>query len=1172
MYLSKLKMMGFKSFATKTQMDFNPGMSSIIGPNGSWKSNIVDAVRWVLGEQRTTALRSDKMENVIFNGTRQRKPTGMAEVSMTIDNTNNILKTEYKQVVITRRLYKSGESQYLLNNTPVRLKDILNILMDSGLGANSYSIIELKMVESILSENRSERRLLFEEAAGVVKYKIRRKSALRKLESTRTDLTRLEDIIGEIQKNVNSLSRQVGKARRYLAYTEELKNTDVELSRFRYNRLLEEIRPLKVQLEEVSKVKEASHSQITIDEALLEDYKRELIRREQELQTLSATLQEIDTRIAEIDKEQAISETKKEEVGKNRQRYLQEISDLKQKIKIMLENLEQFQQEYYALSAQKEIAEGRFRKIESERREELEKLQDEKKEIDRLNQTFRSQLNALSSQKEEFRQKKYQLEFNSEQLKELEEKIALYELAAKDLKEARQQIAGKKQTLDNEEKTVREQIEALEKKQKEIKQTLASAYEEKNKSLAEVETFRSRKQFFEQIIGSYEGHSKSTQFVMNKKESLHGIHGTVADILSVDEKYALALETILGDTLNFIIIDSLSDAKKVIRLVKDEQKGRITLIPLDQIKSIPEQNIPEADVDFIVSHIQYDSKYKRLIHLLLGDAALASDLDEAVSLSKPYPWLRFITPEGETVHFNREIAGGSNTKKGASVIGRKDQLKKYSQLIRQAEQKLQALQEKIDTLQARETENDQKAERLSTSAIHLRNQLIEQEKQEHQLLYEVNKLQETRVEDDARKIQIAQEINALERYLKELEGVVESRQKTLNEVEKETIKRTNEYEAKSETLQLLTDEVQKASLGVSSVHNQLTNRKNDIERTRNAIREMNTNILRRENDIEQIEQLIVKLKDEAEQRAADKIRIWEERDTLDTQKSLHEQGLQETRDKIIAIEQQTKTYRKQHDSSLETSRTLELRISENRVKAENLREYILKEYAQDLEIGIPYEDFNAQEAEDKIETLRERIKHLGPVNPLAVSEYDKEKERLDFLSEQRDDLLKAEKMLLETIDKINKTARSQFLETYEAIKLNFERVFKSFFENGEGTLSMDVGEDPLEADIEINVRTKGKRPQTLTLLSGGEKTLTAISLLFAIYLVKPSPFCILDEVDAPLDDVNINRFTDALQNFSEHTQFIVITHNKRTMEASSTMYGVTMEEEGVSKLVSVKFT
>ena len=1172
MYLSKLKIMGFKSFATKTQMDFNPGMSCIIGPNGSGKSNIVDSIRWVLGEQRTTALRSDKMENVIFNGTRQRKPTGMAEVSMTIDNTNNILKTEYKQVVITRRLYKSGESQYLLNNTPVRLKDIIDILMDSGLGANSYSIIELKMVESILSENRAERRLLFEEAAGVVKYKIRRKSALRKLDATRADLTRLEDIIGEIQKTVNSLSRQVGKARRYLAYTEELKNTDVELSRFRYNRLLEEIRPLKLQLEEVSKVKEASHSQITIDEALLEDYKRELIRREQELQELNLKLQEIDTRIAELNKEQAVSETKTEEIGKNRQRFLQEISDLQQKIKIMLENLDEFQKEYDELLEQKESVESRYSEVENERRLELEKLQDEKKEIVRLNQSFRSQLNALSSQKEEFRQKKYQLDFNNEQLSELQEKIGLYKLASKDLKKARQQISAKKETLTNEEKTVTEKIKTLQDIRKSGKEKLATAYEEKNKALAELETFRSRKQFFEQIIGSYEGHSKSAQFVMNKKDSLHGIHGTIADILSVDEKYALALETILGDTLNFILVDSLSDAKDVIRLVKEEKKGRITLIPMDQLKSIAEQKVLEADVDFITTHIQFDKQYDRLMHLLLGDAALASDLEEAVSLSKQYPWLRFITPEGETVNFNREIAGGSNAKKGASVIGRKDQLKKYSKLIREAEQKLEALQDTIAALQEEEEQNNRKTESLTAEATDIRNQLVEQDKQEHQLLYEVNKMQETRAADDARKIQISQDISNLEVYLKELEAKVENGQQALNGVEKETIKRTNEYESKSETLQLLTEEVQKARLNVSTLQNRLSNRKSDIERTNASVKEMNAGIRRREKEIEQIDELVVKLKNGSEQRAADKIRIWEDRDRLDSQKEHFEQNLQEIRDKITDIEQQTKTYRKQHDSSLETSRTLELRISENRVKAENLREYVLKEYAQDLEIGIPYEDFNVEEAEEKIETLRERIKHLGPVNPLAVSEYDKEKERLDFLSAQRDDLLKAEKMLLETIDKINKTARSQFLETYEAIKTNFEKVFKSFFENGEGSLSMDTNEDPLEADIEINVRTKGKRPQTLSLLSGGEKTLTAISLLFAIYLVKPSPFCILDEVDAPLDDVNISRFTQALQNFSEKTQFIIITHNKRTMEASSTMYGVTMEEEGVSKLVSVKFT
>jgi len=1153
-------------------MDFNPGLSCIIGPNGSGKSNIVDAVRWVLGEQRTTALRSDKMENVIFNGTKQRKPTGLAEVSMTIDNNKDVLKTEFEQVVITRRLYRSGESQYLLNNTPVRLKDIIDVFMDTGLGANSYSVIELKMVESILSENKVERRLLLEEAAGVVKYKIRRKSALRKLDATHNDLTRLNDIIGEIQKTVNSLSRQVGKARRYLSYTEELKNTDVELSRFRYNQFLDEVRPLKLQLEEVSKVKEASHHQITMDEALLEEYKRELITREQKLQILNKQIQDMDVQIAELNQQQAVAETKNEETGKNRERYLNDIADFHQKIEILHEHLTEYQQELDDLNTRKETVESAYSEIENERQIESEKLQVEKNEIEHLNQAFRIQLNALSAKKEELRQKKYLTDFNSQQLLELEEKINLYTLAEKDFEKAKQQISDKKDSLQERDQDLDEKLKQIKINQKTIREKLNSLFEEKNKAGAELETYRSRKQFFEQIISNYEGHSKSTQFVMNRKEQLHGIHGAIADVLSVDEEYALALEIILGDALNYVLVDSLSDAKDIIRLVKQEQKGRITLIPMDQIKHIDNPSLPEIDVDLIISHVQSDTIYDKLLQLLLGDVALAKDLDEAVILAEKYPFLRFITPSGETVNFNREIAGGSSSKRGASVIGRKDQLQKYSKLIDQAEQKTERLEQNITKSKAEESSNSLQAEKLEKDSIQVRNQIVELDKQEHQMLYEVNKLHETRTEDDARKVQLLQDIKETTRQSEALESVVENEQIDLNKLEKETILRTNEYETKSESVQSLMEDVQKSQLNVSNLKNQLLNRENDLDRTHTSLEEMNLNIHKREQEIEQIDEFVVQLKEDNEKRKADKIKIWEDRDRIDSEKEETEQEFQKTRDKIIGLEDQTKSYRRQHDTSMETSRTLEIKINENRVKAENLREYVLKEYAQDIEIGIPYEDFDQQQAEDQLELLRQRIKNLGPVNPLAVSEYDKEKERLDFLTKQRDDLLKAETSLMETIDKINKTARKQFIETFEAIKINFEKVFKSFFENGEGTITLDEQDDPLEADVEIQVRTKGKRLQTLALLSGGEKTLTAISLLFAIYLVKPSPFCILDEVDAPLDDVNIGRFTAALKDFSAQTQFIVVTHNKRTMEAASTMYGVTMEEEGISKLVSVKFS
>ena len=1172
MYLSKIKIIGFKSFANKTELKFNPGLSCIIGPNGSGKSNIVDSIRWVLGEQRTTALRSDKMENVIFNGSRGRKPMGMAEVSMTIENTKDILKTEYRQVVITRRLYRSGESQYLINNTPVRLKDIIDIFMDTGLGSNSYSVIELKMVESILSENKAERRLLLEEAAGVVKYKIRRKSALRKLDATRTDLTRLNDIIGEVQKTVNSLSRQVGKARRYLNYTEELKKNDVNLSRFRYNRLLDEIRPLKLQLEEASKVKEESHHQITIDEALLEDYKRELVQREQELQNLGRRIHEMDSKIAELNKEQAVAEIKKEEISKNRARYLEDIEDYKQKIHIFQQHLKQYQDELEQLNRQKEEVEQAYSAIDSERRQELEKLQAEKNEIDQLNQAFRDQLNQLSGKKELLRQKNYQLNFSKEQLEESESRLAGLKTLGDELQQKHAVVQSDKSSVTGKEEALQNEIRSLQQHQESLKNKLSEISEKMNQTAAELEARRSRKQFFEQIITNYEGHSKSTQFVMNRQDQFKGIHGTLADIISVDDAYAARVEIILGDALNYIIVDGLEDAKQVIQLVKAEKKGRITLIPLNQVSAIQSPGHTEAEVDFLLDYLNSDEAYAPLLRLLLGDVALADTLDQAVMLSKRYPHLRFITPEGETVHFNREIGGGTGAKRGASVIGRKDQLQKYAGLVRESEAALEQLkQQRTEQLTALK-QNEESLAQKQTTLRTLQSRLVELDKQENQLRYEQEKLAETTDAVKEKRLRLQKEIKTIEEETGQLEQQVEQEQAQLNELEKETIARTNEYEDKTESIQALVEEVQKARLNVSNLQNQLSNRESDIRRTRNDIEELNRNSASRTKEIEQIDALIVQLEAQTESRNKDKIRIWEERDHLDKEKEKLETAFAEAKDKIVELEEQTKSYRRRHDSSLETSRTLELKINENRVKAEHIREYVLKEYAEDVEIGIPYDDLNEEEIEEIIETIRMRIKNLGPVNPLAVAEYDKEKERLEFLTGQRDDLLKAETSLMETIDKINKTARTQFLETFNAIRDNFQKVFKSFFENGEGSISLSENEDPLEADINIHVRTKGKRPQTLSLLSGGEKTLTAISLLFSIYLVKPSPFCILDEVDAPLDDVNIGRFTQALKDFSRNTQFITVTHNKRTMEAASTMYGVTMEEEGVSKIVSVKFS
>jgi len=1173
MYLSRLQLIGFKSFAHKTKLDFNEGLSCIIGPNGSGKSNIVDAVRWVLGEQRVSALRSDKMENVIFNGTRTRKPMGMTEVSLTIQNNKNIIKTEFEEVVVSRRLYRSGESQYLINKTPVRLKDIQDIFMDTGMGANSYSVIELKMVESILSENKQERRLLLDEAAGVVKYKVRRKSALRKLEATRIDLNRINDIVSEVDKVVRSLSRQVGKARRYIEYSDELKKLEIDLARFRYHRYLDDIRPLQAQLQEISKIKEESHHQITIDEALLEDYKREIIQIEQDLQKINAALHEQDANVARIDQEEAVARTKIEEMKKTEKRYKEEIKEFEQKISLLRKNLDEYESELAVLRSEAEHAQETYQRIESERSRELSKIQQQKQEIDQINLAFRNQLRLVADKKEILKQTELKLQFLREQEVSLSNEIANADNYFTQLKNRLKEQQDVKSTLQKEQSAVQEKINRLQEAIEKQKSEQLTIENKKNRAFNELERLNSKLGFLKQIITSYEGHSHSTQFVMQQKDEISGIKGTVAELLSIEKDYAALVEIVLSDTLNYVVVSDVSTAKKLIDLVRRENKGRITLVPLDRLTSL---NLPDYDypdeAEPLIGNTKTEPEYRLLYKLLLGDVLIARDLDHALQLSEKYPSFRFITRNGEILQNNRQISGGSVRKKEVSLIGRHEQLRQIEQAIDEKQALIDklssALSEHTTAMQSREDELEQQQDKINS----IKEKIYQSEALENQIKYEIERRDEKKKEQREQLNELRRSIETLADEMEQLQTKVADEQQKLNELEKETIRRTTDFEQKNESLRLLSEEVQQAQLKASDMNNKVNNRINDIQRLQNSIEEYEQAIIRRKTEIEQIAQNTVLINDKSRLNRETKEKIWEERDKLENQRREIEDAYQQNKDKILQLEDQTKKYRKQHDSSMERSRALELKINENKIKAEQLREMILKEYSEDIEIGIPYDGINENESEDRIETLHMRIKNMGPVNPLAVQEYDKEKKRLEFLTKQRDDLLEAEKSLLDTIDKINKTARKQFLDTFYAIKKNFEKVFKSFFEDGEGTLHLSEHDDPLEADIEISVRTKGKRLQTLSLLSGGEKTLTAISLLFAIYLVKPSPFCILDEVDAPLDDVNIKRFTEALKTFSDNTQFIVVTHNKRTMEAAKTLYGVTMEEEGVSKLVSVKFS
>lgn len=1172
MYLSQLQIHGFKSFANKIKLDFDSGLTAIIGPNGSGKSNIVDAIRWVLGEQRVSNLRSDKMESVIFNGTKTRKPMGMAEVSLTIQNNRNILDTEYDEVVISRRLYRSGESQYLINKVPVRLKDVINLFMDTGMGSNSYSVIELKMVESILSDNKQERRVLFEEAAGVVKYKTRRKSALRKLEATQIDLSRINDIINEVEKTVASLHRQVGKARRYLEYTDKLKKSEIDLAVYRYHRYKEEISPLERELVLISKEKEESSHQITIEEALLEDYNRQSIVLEQEIKEVNGNIHSLDSRINSLNQENAVAATKIDEMAKNRERYLQEIAEHGQKIEMYTANREEITGELDSLREKRESLQQAFNVIAGKRAEMQKRIESEKAAIDKLTRDYRHKFQLLSDKKEAIQKKNYQLEFNKEQIEKIESQRAQLKAEYETMLRQSDHLHSDTRNIESERVESARRLDSLRHENKTMEQELQSLQQHYNRTLSEFEKIKSRQAFYENVISNFEGHTKSTQFVMTQKDALHGVHGPLAELISADEPYAALSEQILGEALNYIVVDSVADAERLIRRVRDNNQGRITCIPLERVNRISLSPVTvEQEHERLIEHLQCDAPFHHLLELLLGDVFIAETLHQAIERSGRSPEARFITLDGGQVRFNREISGGSSSQKEANILTRKNKLRELKESSRKYEQELISISSKMDELNDAISDNREQIETLTRELEQIQNKFYQQKNEARQAEYRKDQASKQLEASAIQLKRLREQIEAIGRDVGQMEGSISGEQESLNDLERESIKRSNAFDVINDEFQQLLDEYQQTQLTLSNANNQVSNRENDLRRLEHTLRELRENIERRHKAIADIDQSTVQLNKEIEQRKTTRDDLWEKRDALDKKREELDISYSELKDKKHRLENEIKEFRRKHDSSLEKSKKLEVKINEYSFKTENIRNQISEEYGVDIDAHIPNVNLDEDETDREIQSLKNRIKNLGPVNPLAVSEYETESERLNFLTTQRDDLEKAEASLTETIEKINTTARKQFVETFEAVKGHFEQVFKSFFANGQGTIRLDPGKDPLEADIDIEVTAKGRNLQTLSLLSGGEKTLTAISLLFSIYLVKPSPFCILDEVDAPLDDVNIGRFTEALKSFTDKTQFMVVTHNKRTMEAAKNMYGITMEEEGVSKIVSVSF-
>ncbi|MCE2432983.1 MAG: chromosome segregation protein SMC [Candidatus Latescibacteria bacterium] len=1180
MHLTRLQALGFKSFAQKLDMPFQKGITCVVGPNGCGKSNVVDALRWALGEQRPRSLRSGSMGDVIFSGTRSRKPLGMSEVSLTLDNSQKILPTEFSEVTITRRLFRSGESDYLLNKIPCRLKDIQNLLMDTGLGTQSSYVIEQGMVDEIISDNAEERRRCFEEAAGVTRYKIRRRSAWNRLIAVRQDLQRMEDWLGEIQRQVASLQRQERKARLYKTLSDELRDLEIKLARFQYFDLADQSGPMREEMIFLKEDIEISETNITTLEAQLEEMRVELTDQDRALAEVNIELSQHIERVHSKDSEILVA---REEV-RSIQAFLERAGHQQKSFKTRLDSAQKGQkaaeQDKREAAKKLEIAEARLEA-------ETAKLEAEIQDLD----TQRTQVDAQKSQLMN------QLRQSSDQGKGLErlqaEREGIVQRQTR-LTQDIERVAARRQEADEIANQSAEQIAAVEgriaQRTEERQQQIAGRdrciaqrdeqVESRNRLRANIEADQARVALLQKLREGFEGYSKGVRALAVDSPFSNRIQGVVADMVDVNPEYVTAIEAALGRALECLIVRNTDDARWAIDFLRQGEHGAAAFLPLERIISTNGTpcEVPKGEgiVGLASNLLNPQRDAHGAVSALLRHTLIVSDAQTALvhSGAMHAKGVDIVTLSGEVFSADGTVYGGADATSETGLIGRQQQIADLQSAIKSAQAKLKTRETQVaHTLKTLDKHLAQ-IEACDNALADLHNRRAGLQRDRQNAETEAKRQARAVTELDQETAQLAEresELMHLIAQAQEEQTKLDAKRETLEDI----VRRADEDLRKKEHQRRVLQD------GVAAVRVEIASLKERIESLAHEA-------VRQGREHEAISREIERLSAEADESQNRKREREEsigtasgELEVLHKQQSRieHKRDAQARRQHEIvmaarAIEEKLREKNRRTTQHRERLSELQVAMAHIKERGEGIIERLKRDYEVDIAEKGRFQDpeFNADMAEKKTHELQERMRRMGSVNLAALEEYEVQKERLEFLTQQRDDLLEAEEIVKRTITRIDRTARQRFLNTFGSIRENFQNTFQEFFEGGEADLTMPPEEDPLEAPIIITARPWGKRLQSINLLSGGERALTAIALLFAIYLVKPSPFCVLDEVDAPLDDANIARFVKVIKKFSEQSQFIVVTHNKGTMESGETLHGVTMEEPGVSRLVSVKMS
>ena len=1172
MRLKQLEIKGFKSFAHETVINFSEDVIGIVGPNGSGKSNIVDAIRWVLGEQKSKELRLDQMSSVIFNGTKRRKAGGIAQVSLTFENTKNLLPTEYSTVTITRMLFRSGESEYRLNGVPCRLKDITSLFLDTGIGSNSYAIIALGMVDDILNDKENSRLRMFEQAAGVSKYKVRKRETLAKLKSTSEDLERVEDLLFEIDNNLKALEKQAKRTKRYFELKEKYKELSTELAKMKVATFKGRQNEVRAKLE----AEEGRYRQVEVEitqlEAKLEADRKGNLDKEKALSERQRELNNLVGNIRGMENDKRMHAQKQQFLEQNQTKLSEEVKATLARIRQLEEDIEHYRSE---LNAEK--------RVEIKLEEELAGTEEKLASIRQSHGALKTGLDDIVKEQQTLERQAFELEkqkaINSNQAESYRQDALR---SQKDTEQRRHEVGGlkeKKAALESEEKSKAHAVAQLEREEEDRQKNIKGAeaeLEALNQKITkvnrELDAKRNEYKLTKSMVENLEGFPESIRFLSSAKSpDWDKETPLLSDLIYVKEEFRVAIENYLEPYLNYYVVPNLDAAFRAVQLLSKTQKGKANFFVLDAFRDYiaPMTLLPETLQ--AIDLVETDPAYRNLCNYLLENV-LITERDE---IREPLPEGKFVllSKSGRFIQRKYSISGGSIGLFEGKKIGRKKNMEVLDAAIKRLEREgnslstdFYSLKSKIENLKAQRTPAHIQQEQNALNRLMQEKTALSTRLENFESFIREADEQRTRIENAIRKLEEADE--GIERQLKE----------------------------KNREIAAVKDRIANADINYRQVAEEMSNASSAFNekniqfiRQQNKVSALQRELGFREKQLEDAHRLVVSdqkaLASSAEeiqtlQGLADELegqlqQAYLERKQKESLLTEAEQSYFQSRGGLNELEDKLRKSLKQRQDAQVLVNNLKDKVNDIKFEISSVAQRLRIEFNVDINDIINQEVQNElpqEELELQVERLRGRLENYGEINPMAVEAYDEMKERFDNITQQRDDILQAKADLEETIKQIEETATTQFLDAFEKARLYFIDVFRSLFtEDDTCDLILLDPENPLESKIEIVAKPKGKRPQTISQLSGGEKTLTATALLFALYLLKPAPFCIFDEVDAPLDDANIEKFNRIIKKFSKDSQFIIVTHNKLTMAAVDTIYGVYMAEQGVSGVSPVDF-